>query len=91
MEAAQLQKYAELLVKAGGNVQPGQVVVIGSDVEDAQFARWVQNYAYDAGAAEVVMNWADAASTRTRYLRAADNRQYGAIVRCRAGNLPPVC
>ncbi|MCL2605260.1 MAG: aminopeptidase [Defluviitaleaceae bacterium] len=73
MEGLQLKKYAELLVRSGGNVQPGQLVVIGCAVDDAYFARIVQECAYDAGAKEVVMNWIDPASTRTRYLRAEDS------------------
>jgi len=68
-----LKKYAELLVRAGGNVQKGQPVIITSDVTDAAFARMIQEAAYDAGACEVVIDWMDDLSTRTRYLRAADD------------------
>jgi aminopeptidase len=71
MTEARLQKYAELLVCAGGNVQPGQPVVVSSDISDAAFARMVANAAYDAGAPEVLINWSDDISTRTKYLRAA--------------------
>jgi aminopeptidase len=67
-----LKKYAELLVYSGGNVQKGQPVVIACDVSNAGFARLVQDAAYDAGASEVFINWTDEVSTRTRYLRAAD-------------------
>ena len=67
-----LRKYAELLVRAGGNVQVGQPVVIGSDLANVEFARMVQDCAYDAGACEVLIDWYDEASVRTRYLRAAD-------------------
>jgi aminopeptidase len=72
MEEARLKKYAELLVKAGGNVQKGQPVIIGVSVDDAAFARLAQMYAYEAGASEVIMDWADDASTRMHYLHAAD-------------------
>jgi aminopeptidase len=72
MEEAKLKKYAELLVRAGGNVQKGQPVVISCNVDDAYFGRLVEGYAYDAGASEVVIDWLDDASTRTKYLRAAD-------------------
>jgi len=67
-----LKKYAELLVFAGGNVQKGQPVVIGGNVNDAEFIRMVQSAAYDAGASEVAVDWQDDEITRTTYLRAAD-------------------
>ena len=67
----QLKKYAELLVRAGGAVQKGQPVVIGGAVDDAYFVRLVQEYAYDAGASEVAIDWTDDKCTRTTFLRAA--------------------
>jgi len=73
MNNTSLKKYAALLVKAGANVQKGQPVVITSNIADAAFARLVQEYAYDAGASEVVIDWMDEASTRQWYLRAADD------------------
>ena len=72
MNHSNLKKYAELLVRSGGNVQKGQPVVISSDIRDAQFAHMVQECAYDAGASEVVIDWKDEVSSRTRYLRADD-------------------
>lgn len=72
MDENKLRKYAELLVCAGGNVKKGDYVMIVSSVDDAYFARLVQEYAYDAGASLVVMDWYDNAVTRTQYLRAAD-------------------
>ncbi|MCL2203927.1 MAG: aminopeptidase [Defluviitaleaceae bacterium] len=70
MDNAKMKKYAELLVRSGGNVQPGQIVVIGCGVDDAWFARMVQECAYDAGAREVIMDWSDDISTRNKFLRA---------------------
>lgn len=72
MKKEKLQNYANLLVRVGGNVQKGQLVVIGCDIGAAEFARMVQDAAYDAGAAEVTINWSDAISARTKYLRADD-------------------
>lgn len=72
MNESKLKKYAELLVRSGGNVQAGQPVIISCDVEDAAFARLVMEYAYDAGASEVVLDWRDDIASRTRYLRASD-------------------
>ncbi|MCL2372140.1 MAG: aminopeptidase [Defluviitaleaceae bacterium] len=66
-----LQKYANLLVRAGGNVQKGSPVVISSAVDDAYFARMVQDAAYDAGASDVTIDWTDDASVRAKFLRAS--------------------
>jgi len=72
MDEARLKKYADLLVRAGGNVQKGQLVVISCTVDNAYFGRMVQSAAYDAGASEVRMDWSDDVSVRARFLRAAD-------------------
>ncbi|MCL1843146.1 MAG: aminopeptidase [Defluviitaleaceae bacterium] len=70
MEKKKLEKYAELLVRSGGNVQKGQLVVVSCSVEDAYFGRLVQAAAYDAGAEEVRMDWSDDHCARQNYLRA---------------------
>jgi len=72
MNEDRLKMYAELLVKAGGNVQKGQLVVVSCSVDDAKFGRLVQTCAYDAGASEVFMEWNDDFSTRSKYLRGSD-------------------
>ena len=73
MTELKLKKYAELLVRVGGNVKVGQTVVVSCDVENAAIARFVQEKAYDAGASEVIIDWSDDLSTRTKYLRAAND------------------
>ena len=73
MTESRLKKYAELLVRVGGNIKAGQPVVIVSDVENAEIARLARDSAYDAGASEVIMEWTDDLSTRAKYLRAADD------------------
>jgi len=73
LNQAQLKKYAELLVRSGGNVQKGQPVFINCDIVNAEFARMVQDYAYKAGASEVRINWGDDESTRTWYIHSADS------------------
>lgn len=55
----QLNKYAELIVKKGVNVQPGQTVILYAAVDEAYFARKIVAAAYEAGAREVVMEWSD--------------------------------
>ena len=69
---AKLKEYARLLVEVGLNVQKGQTLVLSSPVECAEFARLCAGAAYDVGCREVVVQWSDAALTREKYLRAAD-------------------
>ena len=64
--------YAELLIRMGLNIQPGQRLLITCPVEGADFARMCASAAYDAGCKEVVMRWNDDELTRMKYLRAAD-------------------
>ncbi|MCL1877459.1 MAG: aminopeptidase, partial [Defluviitaleaceae bacterium] len=71
MDKIKLKNYAELLVRSGGNVQKGQLVIVSCDVENADFGRLVQAAAYDAGACEVRLDWVDDTISRTTYLRAA--------------------
>jgi len=73
MKKEVLENYANLLVRAGGNVQPGQLVIVGCDVAAAEFGRMVLDAAYNAGASEVIMNWSDSVATRAKYMRADDS------------------
>ena len=41
------KRFAKLLVRAGGNVQKGQLVIVVTDTSNADFARIVQRCAYD--------------------------------------------
>lgn len=54
-----LERYAELVVRIGLNVQPGQVVRIGADISHAPVARAVVEQAYVAGAARVSVDYID--------------------------------
>jgi aminopeptidase len=54
-----LQRYAELVVKVGANVQKGQDVGIQALVEHAPFVRALAAAAYDAGARYVVPLYGD--------------------------------
>jgi aminopeptidase len=54
-----LQKYAELVVRVGANVQGGQDVAIFGYVEHAPFARALAAAAYEAGARYVAALYAD--------------------------------
>jgi aminopeptidase len=54
-----LRRYAELTVRVGANVQPGQDVVVMGLVEHAEIARAVTREAYRAGARHVVVVYSD--------------------------------
>ncbi|SDE06937.1 aminopeptidase [Sporomusa acidovorans] len=67
-----LEKYAQLVVKTGINIQQKQTLVISSPLECAPFARMIAETAYKAGAREVVMNWKDELSAKIKFLQAPD-------------------
>ena len=61
------QKYAELLVKLGVNVQKNQELVIRCAADVAPFARLVAKAAYECGAREVIVHFRDDQLSRLRY------------------------
>jgi aminopeptidase len=67
-----MEKYAELLVRIGINIQENQTLMITSPIECAEFARLAAKKAYEAGAREVVMRWIDEKSTHMKYKMAHD-------------------
>lgn len=54
-----LQAYAELTVKIGVNIQPGQYLLVNTSVDALDFARIVVKEAYKAGAGRVHVNFSD--------------------------------
>jgi aminopeptidase len=50
---SRLEKYAQLVVRTGANVQPGQTLLVEAYVEHAEFVRAVAEEAYRAGAGYV--------------------------------------
>lgn len=68
----QMEKYAELLVRVGINIQNNQILVINSPIETAEFTRLLSVKAYEAGAREVVIRWNDEKATRIKYDMAND-------------------
>ena len=67
-----LKKYANLIVKVGVNVQPGQEVYVTATTEVAPLARLVAREAYEAGASNVHVDWIDEELSRLKYEKAAD-------------------
>ncbi|MDQ0271533.1 aminopeptidase [Cytobacillus purgationiresistens] len=67
-----LEKYAELTVKVGVNVQKDQTLVINTTLDSAELVRLIVKKAYEAGAHNVVVNWSDDTVTRTKYEMAPD-------------------
>lgn len=61
-----LKKYAHLIAKTGVNVQEGHTVLLSVDVDQAPLARLVAEEAYALGATEVVVQWADDITNRSR-------------------------
>lgn len=55
----QKARYAELLVRTGVNLQPGQGLVVRAELAHAELVRLVTAAAYDAGALYVDVLWSD--------------------------------
>ncbi|MFB5281188.1 aminopeptidase [Peribacillus sp. Hz7] len=69
---ANLEKYAELAVKVGVNIQQGQTLVVNTTLEGAELVRLIVKKAYEAGAYNVIVNWNDDIVNRTKYELAPD-------------------
>lgn len=67
-----MEKYAELAVKKGVNIQKDQLLMINAPVEGAEFTREVVRKAYEAGAKHVHVNWGDDELTLLKYEHASD-------------------
>jgi aminopeptidase len=67
-----LEKYAELAIKNGVNIQKGQELVITAPISAIEFVRMVTEKAYQAGAKHVHFRWSDDAITLARYKYAPD-------------------
>jgi len=67
-----LERYADLIVRIGANVQKGQRLVVNATLDAAELVRAIARKGYEAGAALVKVNWSDDAVARLRYDHAAD-------------------
>ncbi|MDO7905565.1 aminopeptidase [Paenibacillus sp. JX-17] len=68
-----LEQYAELVIKVGVNIQPGQVLMVTSPVETLEFTRFIVQKAYAAGAKYVQVDLEDDVITRSRFEYGADD------------------
>jgi aminopeptidase len=69
-----LRKYAQLAVKVGVNLQPGQVLAVNAFIEHAPFAREIARAAYEAGASFVDVQYADQHVRRAHIASAATDQ-----------------
>lgn len=67
-----LEKYAQLIVKTGINLQKGQILVINSPIECASVTRKITEIAYREGAKDVIVSWKDELLSKIRYLHAPE-------------------
>ncbi|UOQ45243.1 aminopeptidase [Halobacillus salinarum] len=62
-----LDKYADLALRTGVNLQKDQKLVINSTIEGAEFTRIIAKKAFEMGAEDVHINWSDDELTRLRF------------------------
>jgi len=62
-----LEKYAELGVKVGVNIQQGQTLMINAPISTADLVRKISKKAYETGAKHVYVEWYDDELTRIKY------------------------
>lgn len=67
-----LEKYADLTVRVGVNIQKGQTLVVNAPIATADFVRKIAEKAYKAGAKNVHVEWNDEKLTLIKYLNAPD-------------------
>lgn len=72
MDTTLLEKYANLIVKTGVNLQQGQTLVIISPIECADFARIIGENAFKVGARDVVISYKDELFSKIRFLEAPE-------------------
>src|SRR5699024_8708437 len=70
MEQQNMEKYAQLALQKGVNIQKNQPLVITAPIEGAYFVREMAKQAYALGAKEVHVNWADDTLTYLTYKHA---------------------
>ncbi len=69
----ELQRYADIIVRVGANVQPGQGVTVTAPIDTAPFTRILVERLYEAGAGIVRLRWQDPLCQRMTFERAAES------------------
>lgn len=69
----QIDKYVELVIQKGINIQKGQILVISSPVEVYDFTKKLVKQAYELGASEVVVHWNDEVVGKYKYVYGAED------------------
>jgi aminopeptidase len=69
---ALLDRYAELAIRSGLNLQPGQQLVMTAPLDAVPLVRRLTEHAYKAGASVVTTIYADDVTTLARYQHAPD-------------------
>ncbi|WP_164472719.1 aminopeptidase [Cohnella candidum] len=67
-----LEQYAEITVKVGLNIQPGQALWINAPILAPELVRFITAKAYEAGAKDVYVEWYDDTITQLKYKMAPD-------------------
>lgn len=62
-----MEKYAQLAVVQGVNIQKGQLLVINAEVKDYEFVRLCVQKAYEVGAGKVMVNFSDEVISKMTY------------------------
>ena len=69
-----LDRFSDLVVRVGANVQPGSFVLLRSDIAHLEIARAVVERAYVAGASWVEVDWSDGPIRRSQLTHASMER-----------------
>ena len=69
-----LERFADLVVRIGANVQPGSGVLLRTDIAHLEIARAVVERAYVAGASWVEVEWSDGPIRRSQLTHAGIER-----------------
>jgi aminopeptidase len=59
VSTGRIERYADLIVRVGANVQPGQTVYLAADVAHLEVARAIAEKAYEVGALRVIPEFRD--------------------------------
>lgn len=72
LRSQRLDRYADLLLKVGVNLQPGQKLILRTSTDAKELSRLVVEKAYEMGSPYVEVFWSDDGVTRARFEHAPD-------------------